>query len=65
MGELRDEESSALKDVFSSIVEQCLKYIKCVSAHVETTGLSSRKYWQSVLGLCYDILDKVSLETLL
>lgn len=61
IGELSEEETKTLKEVFSSIVENCLIYIKKVTVQIEKTIQSpTSKYWKVVLNQCYDILDKAN-----
>ena len=61
MADQPNEITEGLKNVFTSIVNQNLLYLKSVLHQVEVTSLlPTAKFWKAILASTYEILDKVN-----
>jgi hypothetical protein len=56
---LTDEVTHKMEPLYQDLIENMLMYIECVHQQHGTAELRSVKYWSVMLGLAYDILDKV------
>ena len=59
VAELSDENIQSLEPLYQELIEQMLTHIKTVSLQQVQTD-QSVKYWNIMLSLAYDILDKVN-----
>ncbi|KAF6215132.1 hypothetical protein GE061_009882 [Apolygus lucorum] len=61
MADQPNEVTEGLKDVFTSIVNQNLLYLKSVLHQVEATAqLPTAKFWKAILATTYEVLDKIN-----
>uniref|UniRef100_A0A146KUJ9 HEAT repeat-containing protein 1 n=1 Tax=Lygus hesperus TaxID=30085 RepID=A0A146KUJ9_LYGHE len=61
MADQSNEVTEGLKDVFTSIVNQNLIYLKSVLHQVEATAqLPTAKFWKAILATTYEVLDKIN-----
>jgi hypothetical protein len=58
---LVDEATRKMEPLYQDLVENMLIYIESVHQQHDTAELQSVKYWSVMLGLAYDILDKVQI----
>lgn len=56
---LVDEATPKMEPLYQDLIENMLVYIECVHHQHDTAEQQTVKYWSVMLGLAYDILDKV------
>jgi len=54
-----DEATQKMEVLYQELIENILTYIQAVSEQHDKREQQTTKYWAVVLGLVYDILDKV------
>jgi hypothetical protein len=54
-----DETTHKMEPLYQDLVENILVYIECVHRQHDIAEQQTVKYWSVMLGLAYDILDKV------
>jgi U3 small nucleolar RNA-associated protein 10 len=56
---LIDDATCKMEPLYQDLIENMLMYIECVHQQHDTAEPQTAKYWSVMLGLAYDILDKV------
>lgn len=59
MAALIDDATCKMEPLYQDLIENMLMYIECVHQQHDTAEPQTAKYWSVMLGLAYDILDKV------
>lgn len=54
-----DEATQKMEPLYQELIENILTYIQAVNEQHDKREQQTTKYWAVVLGLVYDILDKV------
>lgn len=54
-----DEATQKMEPLYQELIENILTYIQILSEQHDKRAQQTTKYWAVVLGLVYDILDKV------
>jgi hypothetical protein len=56
---LGDGDTQKMEPLYQELIENLLTYIQAVNGQPDSRERQTTKYWAVVLGLVYDILDKV------
>jgi U3 small nucleolar RNA-associated protein 10 len=56
---LGDETTQKMEPLYRELIENILTYIQAVNVQHDRREQQTAKYWTVMLGLAYDILDKV------
>lgn len=54
-----DEATQKMEPLYQELIENILTYVQAVNKQHDKREQRTAKYWAVVLGLVYDILDKV------
>ncbi|XP_069672379.1 HEAT repeat-containing protein 1 [Periplaneta americana] len=57
---LNDQDTLELEPLYRQLIEHTLTYIQAISRKQDTSEQNAAKYWNAMLSLNYDILDKVN-----
>jgi U3 small nucleolar RNA-associated protein 10 len=56
---LSDEATQEMEPLYQELIENVLTYIQAVNEQLDRREQQTTKYWTVMLGLVYDVLDKV------